>query len=150
MPQAGFIPAEIRGLAAQGRVCVCIYLYLLHLKFHNLHWESTRVNVCLTVRVMCACKCRGKEAGASLNKSTALFWTISFAKKGISSSISGTTRPPSLHCADNSIIPPPTITTTSALPSLFCLPEIPLFLPLYPVCLAIILPNGSFSWCLNI
>lgn len=155
VPQAEFTPAEIRGLAACGCVCVCIYLYLFHLKFHNLGWMSTRVfrcvNVCLTVRVMCACKCRGREAGASLNKSTALFWTISFAKKDISSSISGTTCPPSLYCADNSIIPPPhTHTATTALPSLFCLPEIPLFLPLYPACLPIKLPNGSFSWWLNI
>lgn len=150
--QAEFTPAEIRGFAACACVCGCIYLYLLHLKFHNLHWESTCVfhcvNVCLTVRVMCACKCTGREAGASLNKSTALFWTISFAKKDISSSISGTTCPPSLHCADNSIIHPPT-TTTAALPSLVCLPEIPLFL-LYPACLHIKSPNGSFSWWLNI
>lgn len=53
------------------------------------------------------CKCTGKVAGASPNKGSALFWTISFAKKDISSSISGTTCPPSLYCGDNSIIPTP-------------------------------------------
>lgn len=153
VPQAEFTPAEIRGFAECGCVCVCIYLYLLHLKFHNLHWESTRmfhcVNVYLTVRVICACKCTGREAGASLNKSMALFWTISFAKKDISSSISGTTCPPSLHCADNSIIhtppapppppPPPCQVSFAFQKSSYSSP-----------CIQPELPNASFRWWLNI
>lgn len=104
------------------RVCACVcvhthtYVFRMCFTFQNLHWQHAcffkwvRACVCVVERVhstkMCACKCTGRVAGASLNKGSALFWTISSAKKDISSSISSTTCPPSLHCADNSIIPP--------------------------------------------
>jgi len=83
--------------------------------------KNTSLQVCVFLCVRLRAWLNGVHAKSQglPNKGSALFWTISFGKKDISSSISGTTRPPpSLHCADNSIIPTPCES--------LCLPDLPL------------------------